>query len=375
MEQIRILTLWYANNMGAQLQALALCRFLNAQGDFNCRLLRYHPVNSERSWIYLSKSKYWKAILKNIILCFRIDLYLKKKKKNKLMKDFIKKYQLLSDEEYWNYEELHKTPPSADVFIAGSDQIWNFILRKDSSFFLDFIPNNTTTKRIAYAPSIADPWIEKDYADISRYLNNIDYLSVREKDDVKIVEKLSDKKVYHVCDPVFLLESAVWRKLAITPNYKGEYIFCYFLNPSNLALKLVKKIKKITQLPVIYLNLDLFRKLKADYTYEVAGPLEFLGFIINAKYVLTNSFHGSAFSIIFKKDFSVVHRKVSNSRLQSLFDIFGLNDRFLDNEKIDDLKLEDLKVDYSKCKIAGKTFIEASKKYLLNSINGSTISL
>jgi len=368
MKQIRVLTLWYAGNMGAQLQAMALCHFLNKQDDVNCRLLRYHPVNSERSWQYLPKPKHWKDIFRNIILFFRIDLFLKKKKKNKLMKNFIKRHQLLSNDEYWSYEELHKTSPQADVFITGSDQVWNFILRKDPAYFLDFISDNTTTKRISYAPSIADPWSEKDYADLSRYLNHIDCLSVREKNDIETVEKLSGRKVYHVCDPVFLLESSVWQNLAIMPSYKGEYIFCYFLNPDGLALKLVEKVKKLTQLPVIYLNLDLFRKLKADYTYEIAGPLEFLGFINNAKYVLTNSYHGSAFSIIFKKDFSVVRKNVSNNRMQSLFDTFGLNNRFLDNEKINDLKLEDLKVNYSMSKAAGEKFIEDSKNYLLSSI-------
>lgn len=368
MMKVKILTTQYAVNYGAILQALSLSKFLNSKRGIECEILQYLPEGYDRSWkAYLEKTSF-RNILRNVFMFFRFDLRRKMKKKRDLFAEFVHEEIPLTKETY-DRDTILSNPPQADAFVVGSDQVWNFMLRKDPTYFLDFAKLNTKAKTISYAPSIADPWKIDQYDEIHNLLENVDHISVRELDDVAGCERFTDKKVNWVVDPVFLHTKEEWEEFCVKPKIEEPFILCYFLGCSDLAVNTVNKIKDMTGYPVVYVNLMALDKLKSDYCIRTATPKEFIGYIANATIICTNSFHCSAFANIFHKDYCVIPKSVSNSRMKSLQDKFDISDRFITKERLEKLTLDDLKVDYTQYDINSKECIEDSKDFLMSALN------
>lgn len=241
--------------------------------------------------------------------------------------EFKERYLNLSQKDYC-FETLVDDYPRADAYIAGSDQIWAY---PDNGYFLDFGDKNTL--KIAYAPSFGG--IEVNNAlTASRYRNllkNFNVLTVRESGGIDLCRGLGFNDVVKVPDPSFLLEADDYREITSRLNFpdKDEYILLYLLgNPidiateeifdwakkNNIGVKYVTAQGRTDEFPKIYPNVD-----------------EWMGLIDNAKYVITNSFHGMAMSIIFNKRFMVIPVSGSFSRMNGrIFDTlkhFDLNDR------------------------------------------------
>ena len=223
-------------------------------------------------------------------------------------------------------------------------------------------------KKIAYAPSIADPWKESSHNASRAYLKNLDFISVREESDIAIVQQLSEKKVEHVLDPVFLNTKEFWSNRTEKPKIKGEYILCYFLSVTSLAVETVRKIKELTGLPIVYINLNTLDKFNSDFDIRTANPLEFIGYIENATYVCTNSFYCSAFSVIFNKNYCVVPKSLSNERMISLQSMFKIGNRIIDKNLLQNLTVADLKTDYSEYENIKDQLVEKSRFFLKESI-------
>ena len=198
----------------------------------------------------------------------------------------------------------------------------------------------------------------------------MDYISVREKSDVEIVEKLSGKHVTHVIDPVFLKTREYWENLVIEPVIKEPYIFCYFLGTNDLSVNLVNKIREVTGCKIVHLNLNARDRFNSDYDLRAVSPQQFLGFIKNATYVCTNSFHCSAFSVIFRRNYCVAPKSFANARMESLQEMFGLGQRLFNNEMINNINKENLEIDYSKADALFAPFEKESKEYLNNALYG-----
>ncbi|MBD5233356.1 MAG: polysaccharide pyruvyl transferase family protein [Bacteroidales bacterium] len=364
--KIKILTLTtqYANNMGALLQCYALSKFLNGQKNVECEVLQYLPVGHNRSWTIFHKPRTLRDVAKLAyqIVCVK-DLLRIRKKQAKVRK-FIEKYIPLTKRKY-SRKDIISNPPEADAFIVGSDQIWNFNYRCDLTYFLDFTKNNP--RKISYAASIADDWTEAQSETIAPYIRDFDCVSIREKGNLHCVNSvLVDEKATVVCDPVFLLRKEDWDDIKVNPHIEEPYIFCYFLSVSQMAVEAVKKLRQLTGFKVVHLNLNALDKFNSDIVIKDADPAEFVGLISNASYVCTNSFHCSAFSIIYRRNFKFVPKHIANERLVQLEDIFGI-DVILNQEKLNTLSVEQLKTDYSKV-AQGDAFIDYSKDFLLNSI-------
>lgn len=219
----------------------------------------------------------------------------------------------------------------ADVFITGSDQVWNYlIVDRDGTYYLDFVKNRRTC---SYAASFGVASIPQEYREFYRKnLNNIDSISVREGSGAEIVKNVTGREAKVMPDPTLLVNQETWNRLCATPNDTGKYILVYKITKADKLLSFSKKLSKKTGLPIVYIPNDLksgsIGKLKTN-----VGPEEWLGYIKNAEYVVTNSFHGTVFSILFnKKFFSEVSSKVnpSTSRLKSLLEMFGLEERTLE---------------------------------------------
>jgi len=365
--KIYTLTTQYAQNYGAILQAHSLASYLNSLDNVECEVLQYLPNNYDKSWKFFQKPKTFRDLLKNIYMLLRIDLLIQRKKKQSIMRASINSLLPLSKQKY-DRKSILKNPPKADAFVCGSDQIWNFKYREDPTYFLDFTKNMKNVKKIAYSPSMADSWKKDRYSAAKDYLKNLDYISLREYSTVKIAQQLTDKKVEHVLDPVFLKDKEYWINLAEKPNIKEPYIMCYFLSVTDLAVRTVKKISKITGLPILHVNLNALDKFHSKYDIRIASPTQFLGYISNAAYVCTNSFHCSAYSVIFNKNYCVIPKNMANERMISLQEMFKIKDRLITEDILETLSISNLQTDYSECEKIKDNVIAKSKNYLKKAI-------
>lgn len=370
--KINILTFQFAKNYGAILQAHSLSSYIKNVLHEDCQIIKYLPKHSDASWKLYYRGYSPKIILRNIYVFFNIKFKRDFNQKNQIMAKAIQELLPLTEEKY-THDTIHSNPPQADAYICGSDQVWNFTsCFDDATYFLDFTKGMKNVRRIGYAPSIADPWPKSRWDEFREYLSNIDYISVREESDIPVVEKLSGKNITHVLDPVFLQPQDYWSNLAVDPRISEPYIFCYFLGTNNDAVELVKKVKELTGYKIVHLNLNARDRFNSDFEYRIASPQQFLGYIKNAAYVCTNSFHCSAFSVIFHKNYCVVPKGFANARMESLQEMFGLGQRIFREDTIKELTLKTLQIDHSKTDSFLAPYKKISMEFLKNALYGET---
>lgn len=327
--KIRTITCHDVYNLGASLQAYALQTYLESIGN-EVQIIDYKPF-------YLSGHyQLWgninpifdKPLLKQLYLIAKLPERLLSLKRKTIFDDFTKNYLKLT-RRYHNNDELKQDPPQADIYIAGSDQIWNTLYPngKDPAFYLDFAPKGK--RRISYAASFATKEIQKDCHDfISQMLQGLDAISVRERTSLSLLERLGIKDGVAVCDPVFLLTKEQWEKSIPATNNKDKYLVVYDFEHSpeirDIATTLALRNKW-----KIY-NIGPFKESYAHKNLVNIGPLEFVSFIAHSHFVITNSFHATAFSLIFNREMCVVNRKEGiNERMASLLNDFRLKERLV----------------------------------------------
>jgi len=248
------------------------------------------------------------------------------------------------------------------VFLAGSDQIWNVLhdYGKDPAFYLDFVPMKSV--RASYAASFSISQIPVEYKDlIKSKLAKFDAISVREKSGLKILDDLKITGGNVVMDPVFLLDRRSWELLA-SSNETEKYILIYDQENNSLIKKSAIKLSKMMKLK-IYAIESLYPMIYAEKKIKNIGPLEFLGLIKNCEILLTNSFHGTAFGILFQKEFFTfkrIHEKV-NSRMIDLLETLHLSDRLVD-QPIDNFNAK--KIDYQYVSTLLSYEIQHSKEFI-----------
>ena len=355
-------------NFGASLQAYALQHYLESLGH-EVEIIDYRPA-------YLYKKYDWKAftsrkfekfnsifITRWMFRCAKWCYLRFSLGRKKCFDEFTKRYSHLTPVSYHNFVELQRNPPQADIFIAGSDQIWNplFPNGKDPSYYMDFASHGT--KRISYAASFSVneiPNADKDF--IKALLLKMDAISVREYQGLRILENMGIDNGVKVLDPIFLLEKAEWVKFMNRYDDKN-YILIYDFEGNELLKKTALHFKKKYGLKIYSIN-DALPRFYADKNFTNVGPKDFIGLIYNCSLFLSNSFHGTAFSIYFNKPFYVFGLTgfSLNSRMDSLLRTVSLENRFIDEDtKLDSLCLA---CDYEEANQAINKEITISKRYL-----------
>ena len=301
MKKIATLTFCNSINYGALLQAYALREYLVSCG-FDCEIINY--INPKMKYSRVSfLRKIGSIIWKNLLAPF-FDSKIRKKRNAEFRSGYMK-----IGKKYVNIEELKSLNTIYDAFIVGSDQVWNpFINRGDSAFFLSFV--NDEKKRISYAASFGGNKIAKSYLENnSGYLKKFDAISVRENESAELLKTETGIVAETVVDPVFLLTKNDWinkLKLEGEAAAKEKYVFCYVM-PGNPDL--VEKIYRVAESIAGKEHLKIITVGKKSYAKPTgteildrdAGPIEFVQHILNAEYIVTNSFHGTALSIILRK--------------------------------------------------------------------------
>ncbi|WP_019230336.1 polysaccharide pyruvyl transferase family protein [Sedimentibacter sp. B4] len=348
------LTTHSAHNHGAILQAYALQKFLKLN-SCEAKILDYRPEYLIKPIINFDKnSNFTKQLIINII-AFRSRLSRKQK-----FESFTNKYLDLEQAEYDINGELVEI--DADAYIVGSDQIWNQDITRgiDANFFLRFVKKS---KKISYAASFGKDSISEEFKCISDFLESFDHLSVREESGKKILNELGYHNVHVTLDPVFLLDINEYNGILAAPKFEN-YILIYTLENNEEVNTLAKKIAKDKRMNIVSIG-SYRNQYNSDIHIRDTGPEEFLGLIRNSSYVITNSFHAIAFSIIFNKQFSYVRlRNNRGTRIENLLRLISLEgkielDRFSEVNQIVDYDMVNHKIDICK---------REAQEYLMGSI-------
>jgi len=361
--KIGILTYHRAENYGALLQAYATKTFLESLGH-KVAFVDYWPQYHIDYFKVFSLKAFWRSPLKSKIvklsrlLLMGYILYNRKR----TMQEFMHKYLGLSFYPRYTDRSL-VTEENYDAVIYGSDQIW----RKqnlDGVGFDDWYfgsDNVRADKKIVYAGSMGK--IDTDAQDdsyIRTKMSNFYRISVREKDLQDYLTKLNVSSI-QVADPVFLLSRQDWDKLVIPQCKKGKYILFYNLLNTPESTLFVRQLSCKYGLPIYEITKKTSVFSGKSHLINNASIGEFLGLLKDAEYVVSNSFHGVAFSIIYEKQFYAVGMEGKANRVVSLLESVGIADRYIHSQR-DGLSASE--IDYEKTKTLLKSIIEQSKDYL-----------
>lgn len=353
--KIGIITYHNAINYGAALQTYALNKYINNMG-YTCETINYNCDKINQSYKLINlKQKSIKSVINSII-----NIPSNIVKKIKFTK--FKKNNIIISKEVFNKNNITKANEKYDIFITGSDQVWNLDLNDDYNYYLKFV-NNKNSKN-SYAASFGNiKVLEENSNKIKEILNDYRVLSVREKSTINELKEKCNIKSKHVLDPTFLLSKEEWEKLVTSNEKKEKYILLYVLHEES-AYYIAERLGKLTGLKVYIITESRRKRIEGKYIRQ-AGPLDFITLIKNSEYVVTDSFHGTALSIIFNKNLKVVLKtkmKYFNERLTSIIETFGMQDCIVDKETTDEKLIET--IDYKKNKNTIEECINASKKVI-----------
>lgn len=367
--RIGIITFVKCDNYGAELQAYALQKKLNLLG-YDAEVIN---LEKEKGVIESSFSSYKNAILNRYkqyglikgslkIIELIKDKYNarkafaansdKVKERHKIFKLFFNDY-IKHSTKFYTLEEMRNIQSLPyNVLIAGSDQIWNYMQTRYLDVFFLMMANRWETKKISYAASFSVSSIpQSKRAMYKQYLENMDAISVREITGIDIVKNCSNCKAVTVLDPTLLLNRNEWIEYIGKKDYlpkNKRYVVIYTLSGSHYIYTLAKKIAKKLEAEVINIKLS-FSKIKGDdgitHIWN-AGPREFISIFSQAVYVITDSFHGTAFSINFNIPFTTLLNPASNinSRALSILKLTGTESRLIydngENKEPDTLNID-----------------------------------
>lgn len=376
MKKIGIITFHASHNCGSFLQSYALQQFL-IKNNFNAEIINYSNEGQQQLYQIAFKNNSIKNILKNTILLPRRKI-LKNTYQN--YENFINKNLKLSQAKFSTIKELEEYQFNYDIYICGSDQVWNVTIDDfDKSYFLPFVSNK---KKIAYAPSFGAKKMskylsEEEIQKYIEYLKDFSLLTIRENNGKEWIKEILDIDVPVVLDPTLLLERADYQKIEDTYDkcISGKYIFYYSPSYKPEINKLVSQIAKKYGLKVIawnprsyYLKLMNFSKF---YLPKKQNPGVYLSLIRDAELVITTSFHGTIFSTIYQKNFWVIKNGEmygDDDRVKTLINQLSIADRLIPSDYKDDMDYLK-KVDYFKYREKLATLKEFSKNILLRGIN------
>lgn len=364
--KIGIITMHKVLNAGSSLQAWALYHKIEQLG-YSCEIIDYQYPNQFhrsqqqtidtrhdliRSWI--NRGKYFL-------------LYRTKKQHQRFSKFWQSSWQ--SSAPYNTPKSLQLNPPRYDIYIVGSDQVWNpKCMYGDPSFFCAFAKDKP---RISYASSFAQADIPDElYKTYETLLSGFSSISVREEGARDLVRKLTGKDATVVCDPTLLLTKQDYApfiaksEIKIKKPYILAYILSYAYNPYPTILEVIEKVSRERKLPVFYMMANTIDDYHFGHSITNAGPNEFLSLIANAECVVTSSFHGVAFALNFEKDFyAVLPKNVdNNNRIYSLLNIVGAQDRIVQNDP--NFHISQRSINYNDITKRIKLFRDRSIEYL-----------
>lgn len=377
---------YFHENYGGMLQAFATTKVIEKYG------LQYELIRYEKKKTPAFVIKSIPRMLNGVLINDKVEAIKKKIGKKKhhefAANDAIRicafirfkeeKFTNLSDV-YISYDELCRNAAKYSAVITGSDQLWSPAGLPTNYYNLMFVPDNI--RKISYASSFGVkhiPWYQKQRT--ARFLNRLEFISMRENRGSEIVKELTGRDVPTVLDPVFMFSEAEWAEfIPVKQEMKEPYIFAYFLGSNPEHRRIVTEFAKNGNVKIVTLrHLDQYidsDETFGDYAPYDVSPERFLNFIRGAEYICTDSFHGSVFSIIHHKKFITFNRydensgHSKNSRIDTLCENLGLQDRrFASADKFDSQLKQ--AIDYNKVQKKLEKLKNDTDEYLKNAFDG-----
>lgn len=346
MKKIKIITFSRVHNYGAELQTYALQKFLLKKYT-DVQIIDYrNKVVLAPYKVFSINKKNLKTIIKSLVKNVLFHNRIKKRFYN--FTNYENKKINFTSRKYYNSQELSEI--KSDIFITGSDQVWNRKITDELSdeFTLNF--KIKKGKKISYAASVGDvTQIDKYKNEYIKKISQLDNISVREEDAKWKLARIINKEIQSVLDPTLLLTTSDWNaEIENHKNNNEKYILAYVVSPDEEYIKIVNNISKKTGLKVIHFELTNPGYKNVYKSYYTDGPLEFIKLIKNAEYIVATSFHATVFSIIFNKKFWIVPHKTTGSRVTDLLKKLGISNRAVNT--IDEFNNKDYneEIDYEK---------------------------
>lgn len=375
---------YFHNNYGGLLQAFATTQIFESRG-IPYELIRYEKKKSvafaiksiPRLFNQVLRNDKYEAIQKKMSLKKHSEFAQNNVIRMKAFERFKEAHFTKLSQLYYGFDHLSDCAKNYTAVVTGSDQLWSPAGLPTNFYNLKFVPD--VIRKISYASSFGVKKIpfyqRKRTAD---FLKRIEFISTRENRGSEIVKELTGKDVPVLLDPVFMFDMQQWNKMISGQELCGEpYIFAYFLGANAEHRKAVKELSKTTGCKIVALrHLDQFipeDETFGDYAPYDVGPEEFLKFLRGAQYVCSDSFHGSVFSIIYKKKFVTFNRydeqsrHSKNSRIDTLCKNLGLEERRFNGNLIEAMQHD---IDYDAVNTKLLVLKAESEAYLDKAFDG-----
>jgi hypothetical protein len=324
---VGILTYHNAYNHGAVLQAFALQRTLAGLGNA-CSIIDYDERRPDGDYRLFRVPLTRSNIRHDLLMLLNVRAHRTSRIR---YKRFRAEHLSLTAQSYQSIDDIVRGDLRFDAFVAGSDQIWHPLLLDRSCgpiYFLDFVSSG---RRIAYGPSFGLSEVPPQYRErTAGFIKRFDCLSAREDTGCKIIQDLTGRAADHVLDPTLLQNASEYDQVAVSPPFDKPYILLYPMQLSDRLQALAVKMRTLLKMPIIAVVPAFFEPWRFSFADKLvfdAGPAEFLGWMKNASFVCTNSFHGTCFSIIYQKSFLGVPHTGTNTRIHSLLESLELRSR------------------------------------------------
>lgn len=351
--KIGILTFHCAHNYGAVLQCYALQEFLCSIGHDVC-VVDYKPQYLKESlfswykWVSLSPMKTLRK------LSWQKKTFGDQLRKNNAFKLFIKDFLYVKNIDLASYKN------DIECFVFGSDQIWRKNRNKFDPIYFGCFNGSRGKKLVSYAASMGlSSLTEEDSQMVSTWLASFNGVSVREPQLKELLSSLVPANIKVVVDPTLLLNENKWKSIAVLPRSRKRYILIYQVIFNPATYDFANEVSKRLGIEVIEISSDfILREVNHNIIYDTS-PQEFLGWVLNADFVVTTSFHGTVFSLIFNRPFvSIKQNLQSDVRIESILSVCGLSERFIDcnNPKWESIFMSTPNVDFS--------FVAESKAFI-----------
>lgn len=379
MRKVGIITYHHYHNYGTALQAYALQRAISDIDGYRAELIDFRTHEEKR-----------KSALQLLLLRIRrLPAYVIEWQRVRALQKYgsvlaqkRKAFDLFFSEDfvqsattYHTFKELKQSAPEYDVMVTGSDQTWSPKIGFHPAMFLEF--GTDKPLRIAYAPSIGVSHLtkrESEYMNV--HLQPFEAISCRERLGTEVLNSVvKNKSITNVLDPTLLLTKEDWDKIAVAPQIAGDYILCYFIGHKTYYREIAQQLSRDTGWPLYFIPVSWQDMGKGYRLLPEAGPREFLGLIGNARLVLTDSFHGTAFSINYRKSFYSFTKieggksASDNSRLYDILSKLRLENRLFDMPT----RICFTDVDYSEAEKILQSEREKSLAYLTDALTDRRI--
>jgi hypothetical protein len=337
VKKAAILTFHCADNFGAVLQAHALARVLEDLG-LEAEILDFAPARLVEPYALIPplvptiRKKGIPGALRTLASSLRHLPFLLRRRRS--FAAFRARHLRLSAKRFSDPAALASGAGGYDCYLCGSDQVWNpdFFVGLEGAYFLAFAPPGTT--RIAYAPSIANARAADHAAEFARYLPGLDFVSVREAGDRDFVAGFTARPVEAVLDPSLLLTGQQWLELAVLPKRPRPYILVYDLVKDARIVGLANKLAVANDCDLVTFGPPAGYRNWVD-RFADRDPAEFVGLFAEASFVVTSSFHGTAFALLFNRPFYTVPHSSRGGRMLDLLAAVGLGERAVtDSEQL-----------------------------------------